>query len=155
MRVSENGKEYDVLFLCGLTVSLYKLTNNERYPNIVADGSLQKLRGMHADVLLAAHGFWFDREGKAARQKDGEPNPFVDSTELDATSPRCRTTLSSPCKLRKNNDNRRETQCGVTRSEGRQSGLRAPLVSLASKKLPGLRALGAPQRRESSKGPWD
>jgi metallo-beta-lactamase class B len=47
-----------------------------------ARGSLKKLRGMHADILLAAHGFWFDLEGKAARQKDGEPNPFVDPTEL-------------------------------------------------------------------------
>ena len=62
MRVNENGKDYDVLFLCGLTVSLYKLTNNAEYPNIIADArsSLMKLRGMHADVLLAAHGFWFD-----------------------------------------------------------------------------------------------
>lgn len=55
-------------FLRGLTVSPYKLTNNAEYPNIVADArsSLMKLRGMHADVLLAAHGFWFDLAGKAA-----------------------------------------------------------------------------------------
>src|SRR5882762_320424 len=37
MRANENGKEYDVLFLCGLTVSPYKLTNNEKYPNIGDD----------------------------------------------------------------------------------------------------------------------
>lgn len=36
---------------------------------------------MHADVLLAAHGFWFDLEDKAARQKAG-PNPFIDPNEL-------------------------------------------------------------------------
>jgi len=84
MRVRENCKDYDVLFLSGLTVSLYKLTNNTEYPNIVADArsSLMKLRGMHADVLLAAHGFWFDLEGKAARQKQGGPNPFIDPDEL-------------------------------------------------------------------------
>ena len=84
MRVNENGKKYDVLFLCGLTVSLYKLTNNPQYPNIVADArsSLHKLRSMHADVLLASHGFWFDLEGKAARQKKGAPNPFIDPGEL-------------------------------------------------------------------------
>ena len=84
MRVNENGKDYDVLFLCGLTVSLYKLTNNIEYPNIVADArsSLMKLRGMHADVLLAAHGFWFDLEGKVTRQRVGAPNPFIDSGEL-------------------------------------------------------------------------
>lgn len=73
-----------MLFLCGLTVSPYKLTNNEQYPNIVEDArnSVMKLRSMHADVLLASHGFWFDLEGKAARQKEGESNPFVDPEEL-------------------------------------------------------------------------
>lgn len=84
MQVNENGKDYDVLFLCGLTASLYKLTNNNEYPNIVEDelNSLQKLRGMHADVMLASHGFYFDLEHKAARQKAGAPNPFVDPGEL-------------------------------------------------------------------------
>lgn len=84
MRVNEDGKDYDVLFLCGLTASLYKLTNNEQYPNIVEDerGTLQKLRGMHADVMLASHGFYFDLAGKAARQKPGAANPFVDPGEL-------------------------------------------------------------------------
>jgi metallo-beta-lactamase class B len=84
MRVDENGRFYDVLFLCGLTVSPFKLTNNEKYPNIVADmrSTFMQLRGMHADVLLAAHGFWFDLEGKAARQKKGGPNPFIDPDEL-------------------------------------------------------------------------
>lgn len=84
MQVEENGRRYDVLFLCGLTVSPFKLTNNEQYPNIVEDvrGSVTKLRAMHADVLLAAHGFWFDLEAKAARQKEGAPNPFIDPREL-------------------------------------------------------------------------
>jgi|SRR5215467_6392079 len=84
MRINENGNDYDVLFLCGLTVSPYKLTNNEQYPNIVEDvrNSLMKLRGTHADILLAAHGFWFDLEAKAARQKEGAPNAFIDPGEL-------------------------------------------------------------------------
>jgi metallo-beta-lactamase class B len=84
MRVNEAGKEYDVMILCGLTVSPYKLTNNDHYPNVVQDArnSLMQLRAMHADVFLAAHGFWFDLEGKAARQKEGAPNPFVDPAEL-------------------------------------------------------------------------
>ncbi len=38
---------------------------------------------MHADVLLASHGFWFDLEGKAARQRKGTPNPFIDPQELE------------------------------------------------------------------------
>jgi metallo-beta-lactamase class B len=84
MRVNEDGKDYDVLFLCGLTASLYKLTNNDQYPNIVEDerNTLQKLRGMHVDVMLASHGFYFDLAGKAARQKPGARNPFVDPAEL-------------------------------------------------------------------------
>ena len=84
MRMNEDGKDYDVLFLCGLTVSLYKLTNNNEYSSIVEDErkTLQKLRGMRADVLLASHGFYFDLAGKAARQKPRAANPFVDPGEL-------------------------------------------------------------------------
>jgi metallo-beta-lactamase class B len=84
MRVNEGGKDYDVLFLCGLTASLYKLTNNDQYPNIVEDerSTFVKLRGMHADIMLASHGFYFDLARKAARQKPGAPNPFVDEGEL-------------------------------------------------------------------------
>jgi metallo-beta-lactamase class B len=84
MRVNEKGRDYDVLFLCSLTASLYKLTNNEKYPNIVDDvrNTLRKLRGVHADVMLATHGFYFDLEGKAARQNTGVPNPFMDPGEL-------------------------------------------------------------------------
>jgi metallo-beta-lactamase class B len=83
-RVHEDGKDYDVLFLCGLTASLYKLTNNDQYPNIVEDerSTLAKLRGMHVDIMLASHGFYFDLAGKAARQKPGAPNPYVDPAEL-------------------------------------------------------------------------
>jgi len=66
MHVNEAGKEYDVLFLCGLTASLYKLTNNDKYPNIVEDerNTFRKLRGMHADVLLAPRASDFDLAGR-------------------------------------------------------------------------------------------
>lgn len=84
MRTHDAGKNYEVLFVCGLTASLYKLTNNDHYPNIVEDvrSTLRRLRGMRADVMLAPHGFYFDLEGKASRQKAGVPNPFVDPGEL-------------------------------------------------------------------------
>lgn len=84
MRANDGGRDYDVLFLCGLTVSPYKLTNNVQYPNIVEDArnTLKRLRTMHADVLLASHGFYFDLEGKVARQKQGNGNPFMDPAEL-------------------------------------------------------------------------
>jgi metallo-beta-lactamase class B len=84
MRVNEAGEELDVLFLCGLTVSTYKLTNNERYPNVVGDArnTFTRLRALRADVMLAPHGFYFDLEGKAARQTEGSANPFIDAGEL-------------------------------------------------------------------------
>jgi hypothetical protein len=84
MQVNENGKEYNVLFLCGLTVSPYKLTNNERYPNIVSDvrDTFARLKGVHVDVMLASHAFYFDLESKVARQKQGSANPFVAPDEL-------------------------------------------------------------------------
>src|SRR5882724_2340966 len=43
---------------------------------------IQRLGGMHSDVSLAPHGFYFDLEGKLARQKVRAPNPFVDPDEL-------------------------------------------------------------------------
>jgi metallo-beta-lactamase class B len=84
MRVNEGGKDYDVLFVCALTASLYKLNNNPRYPDLVKEvrATLQKLEGMRADVMLAPHGFYFDLESKSARQKNGKPNPFIDPGEL-------------------------------------------------------------------------
>jgi metallo-beta-lactamase class B len=84
MRANEAGRDYDVLFLCGLTVSPYKLTNNDHYPNIVQDAqnSLMRLRSMHADVLLGPHDFYFNLQSKAGRQKEGAPNPFIDPNEL-------------------------------------------------------------------------
>jgi len=83
-RVKEGRRDYGVVFVCALTASLYKLTNNQAYPNIVSDtrGSLETLRGMHADVMLAPHGFYFDLAGKASRQRPGTRNPFVDPSEL-------------------------------------------------------------------------
>ena len=84
MRVSDKDKDYAVLFLCGLTVSPHKLTNNALYPDIIKDvrDSFAKLRSMNADVLLASHAFWFDLESKANRQKEGASNPFIDPGEL-------------------------------------------------------------------------
>lgn len=84
MRVQDDGQDYDVVFLCGLTLSLYKLTNSSEYPNLVSDvhSTFSRLRAMHADVLLGAHGSYFDFESKAARQGTGGANPFIDSGEL-------------------------------------------------------------------------
>ena len=87
-RVEEAGRTYDVVFVCGVTVAPFKLTNNPVYPAVAADArrSIARLRSMHADVMLAAHGFWFDLTGKAARlaraRQTGAGNPFVDAGQL-------------------------------------------------------------------------
>jgi len=88
-RVEEAGRTYDVVFLCGLTVAPFKLTNNPVYPAVAADArqSIARARSLRADVMLAAHGFWFDLTGRAARlaeaRKRGDgTNPFVDPGQL-------------------------------------------------------------------------
>lgn len=88
-RVEEGGRTYDVIFVCGLVVSPFKLTNNPVYPAVAADArrSIARLRSVRADVMLAAHGFWFDLTGKAARLARARTrhegvNPFVDPGEL-------------------------------------------------------------------------
>ena len=88
-RIEEAGRTHDVVFVCGLVVSPFKLTNNSVYPTVAADdrGSIARLRSARADVMLAAHGFWFDLTGKAERlakaRRDGDSaNPFVDPGEL-------------------------------------------------------------------------
>ncbi|HZJ54758.1 MAG TPA: subclass B3 metallo-beta-lactamase [Myxococcaceae bacterium] len=87
-RIEEGGRTYGALFVCGLTVSPFKLTNNPVYPAVADDArrSIARLRSLRADVMLAAHGFWFDLTGKAARlaraRRRHAPNPFVDPAEL-------------------------------------------------------------------------
>ncbi len=117
VRVDENGKAYDVLFVCGLTVSVYKLSNNDAYPNIVEDArnSLKKLSAMHADVMLASHGFYFDFERKAAQQKPGAPNPFVDPGELARHIAEMQKDLDDAVESQE----RQRTPASGTMSEGR------------------------------------
>ena len=87
-RIEEAGRTHDVVFVCGLTVSPFKLTNNPEYPELAGDArrSIARLRTLKADVMLAAHGFWFDLRGKAARlaraRRGHASNPFVDPGEL-------------------------------------------------------------------------
>jgi hypothetical protein len=52
-----------------------------------AQRSIARLRQVPADVMLGAHGSWFDLTGKATRlaqaRKRGDPaNPFVDPGQL-------------------------------------------------------------------------
>jgi metallo-beta-lactamase class B len=84
-RVVDGPRTLDVVFVCGLVVEPFKLTNNPVYPGVVGDArrSLARLRTLSADVMLAAHGFWFGLVWKARRlARSREPNPFVDPGEL-------------------------------------------------------------------------
>jgi metallo-beta-lactamase class B len=88
-RIEEGGRTYEVVFVCGLVVSPFKLTNNPVYPAVAADArrSITRLRSLRVDVMLAAHGSWFDLTGKAtrlaqARKRGAGANPFVDPGEL-------------------------------------------------------------------------
>jgi metallo-beta-lactamase class B len=84
-RIEDGGTARDVVFLCGLVVSPFKLTNNPVYPAVAEDErrSIARVRALKADVFLAAHGFWFDLTGKAKRlARSRVPNPFIDPGAL-------------------------------------------------------------------------
>ncbi len=86
MTVNEGGKRYDVVFLCSLSVpNQYRLFNNKAYPQIISDyeHSYAKLKHLHCDVFLGAHGSFFDLKEKRARLRaGGRTNPFVDPNEF-------------------------------------------------------------------------
>ena len=52
------GQTYDVVFVCGLVICPFKLTNNPTYPAVAADVAAvdHQLRPLRADVMLGAHG---------------------------------------------------------------------------------------------------
>ena len=78
------GKPVDVLFLCSVTAPGYTLVNNEKYPHIVDDyrRSFATLRKIQPDVFLANHASFFGMADKAAKARDGGPNPFIDREEF-------------------------------------------------------------------------
>ena len=81
MKVSEAGKMYDVVIVGSPNVNPgYRLVNNALYPQIASDYErmFQVLKSLPCDVFLGAHGNYYEMEGKYARMKPGEPNPFID-----------------------------------------------------------------------------
>jgi metallo-beta-lactamase class B len=82
----ENGRDYNVVFLCGLTVlPNTDLSHNVAYPNIASDfmKSFQILKNLPCDVFLGAHGSYFHLDEKVAeRKKSPNGNPFIISEEL-------------------------------------------------------------------------
>jgi metallo-beta-lactamase class B len=81
MRVQDGGKSYDVVIVGGAGANTgYRLFNNVKYPQIVADfeKTFRVLKSLPCDVYLGAHGGYYGMEAKYARMKDGGVNPFVD-----------------------------------------------------------------------------
>lgn len=74
----ENGRNYHVVFLGGVTIPGYKLAGNTQYPNIAEDyaHSFALLKQLPCDIFLGAHGSYFDLENKVSKLGGGE-NPFV------------------------------------------------------------------------------
>ena len=81
MKVAEGGKQLDVLFIGSTTIPGYKLLDNAKYPNIVADyaHTFALLKTLKCDVFLGPHGSFFAMKEKRERlDKGARPNPFID-----------------------------------------------------------------------------
>ena len=77
----ENGKKYNVVFVCSTTAPGYKLVGNADYPNIVDDyeRTFARLKGISPDVFLASHGNFFDLLAKIEKLRSHpDTNPFID-----------------------------------------------------------------------------
>jgi metallo-beta-lactamase class B len=81
MEVKDGGKTYNVVFLGSTSAPGYRLVNNRKYPNIVADyqKSFRVLESLPCDVFLGSHGSFFQLKEKMAKLAAGATaNPFID-----------------------------------------------------------------------------
>lgn len=81
MEVKDGGKTYNVVFMGSTSAPGYKLVNNSKYPNIVADyqRSFRLLESLPCDVFLGPHGSFFRlQEKKALLEQGAAANPFID-----------------------------------------------------------------------------
>lgn len=82
--VVEKGRPLTVTFPCSLSVADNVLVGNKTHRAIVADyrASFAKLRAIPTDVMLPAHEEQGDLLAKRQKLLRGDPNAFVDPTEL-------------------------------------------------------------------------
>ena len=82
--VVEKGRPLNVTFPCSLSVAGNVLVGNKTHRTIVADyrASFAKLRAIPTDVMLPAHEEQGNLLAKRQKQLRGDPNAFVDPTEL-------------------------------------------------------------------------
>jgi len=81
MKAADGGKKYDVVIVGSPNVNPgYKLVNNANYAQIAQDYEqmFRVLNALPCDVFLGAHGDYYGIAEKAARLKEGGPNPFID-----------------------------------------------------------------------------
>ena len=81
MRVSEGGKNYNVVIVGGPYVNPgYELVGNSRYPGIAQDyeKTFRVLKSLPVDYFLGAHGGYFEMEAKYAKMKAGATLAFID-----------------------------------------------------------------------------
>ena len=75
--LEEGNEKREAVFVCSVSVpdpSAYRLADNPRYPEIADDyaASYERLRSFAPDLFFAAHGGFFDLDGKRARLAAGE-----------------------------------------------------------------------------------
>lgn len=81
MKVFDDGKNYNVVFIGSTSAPGYKLIDNEKYPHIVSDyqRTFRRLKKLPADVFLGSHGRFFGLKEKAALlAQNPNRNPFID-----------------------------------------------------------------------------
>jgi len=83
-QVTEKGRPLNVTFNCSLSVAGNQLVGNKEHRNIVADyrASFVAMRAIPTDVMLPSHEEQGDLLAKRQKQLRGDPNAFVDPTEL-------------------------------------------------------------------------
>lgn len=82
--VQEGGKQFNVLFLCSITVAGNILVGNHAYPEIASDfrKTFDKLQTMKTDILLTSHPDVAHVLEREARREGGAPDAFVDPSAL-------------------------------------------------------------------------
>lgn len=82
MKVREGGRDYDVVFVGGLSINPgVTLVNNTKYPKIVEDyeRTYRILRALKCDIFLGSHGGYYGMKAKYEKLKAGATtNPFLD-----------------------------------------------------------------------------
>jgi metallo-beta-lactamase class B len=80
MSATENGRRFNVVFVCSTTAPGYKLKDNAAYPEIADDfrATFRTLEALPCDVFLGSHGSFFKLQQKMARLRKGDPLAFVD-----------------------------------------------------------------------------